>query len=498
LKETIGQSTNTILQSIFPLSELQRKKRPDTAATQFKQSLNQLMEILMSKEPSYIRCIKPNEFKKSSVFELDIVDHQVQYLGLMENLRVRRAGFAYRRPYELFLQRYKSLCPKTWPNYQGSARDGVDVLMKHLGYNQDHYRMGKSKIFIRHAQTLFAIEDRFQLRKRELVSKIKARWRGQKQRKEYLKMRQMVIITQKFARRFLAKLAYKKRKWATSVIRGFVQGFINRNKDADEANAKFLQFVRHRVLLRLSENLPNVILRHDRLWPDAPPCALEASRLLCKIHRRYMVRLYMQKLTPERKRQLELKWLAHELFKGKKCSYEGSVRKHFVDHSIPEDKKTILLTNARNAGEAVVYSTSVTKYDRHGYKERRRILALTGSAIQLYDEKDMKLKLRLPLNELPGITATNMGDGLLIVRIPPEMKKLKGDLIVECNNVIETVTRIIDASSKNKSLLKLEPPGELRHQLNGGKQKVIEVKKSENETNGFVRKNGNLIVMTSC
>lgn len=52
-------------QNLFPVSELLRKKRPDTAGTQFKASLSQLMEILMSKEPSYIRCIKPNDFKKS-------------------------------------------------------------------------------------------------------------------------------------------------------------------------------------------------------------------------------------------------------------------------------------------------------------------------------------------------------------------------------------------------------------------------------------------------
>ena len=36
--------------------------------------------------------------------------HQVEYLGLKENIRVRRAGFAYRRPFEKFLQRYVALC----------------------------------------------------------------------------------------------------------------------------------------------------------------------------------------------------------------------------------------------------------------------------------------------------------------------------------------------------------------------------------------------------
>lgn len=31
--------------------------------------------------------------------------HQVEYLGLKENIRVRRAGFAYRRLFEKFLSR---------------------------------------------------------------------------------------------------------------------------------------------------------------------------------------------------------------------------------------------------------------------------------------------------------------------------------------------------------------------------------------------------------
>lgn len=67
---------NLILQ-VFSAEELNSKKRPETAASQFKTSLARLVEILMSKEPSYIRCIKPNETKKPGSFDTAIVTHQV-------------------------------------------------------------------------------------------------------------------------------------------------------------------------------------------------------------------------------------------------------------------------------------------------------------------------------------------------------------------------------------------------------------------------------------
>jgi myosin-1 len=55
--------------------------------------------------PNYIRCIKPNEHKSANEFDIDRVDHQVRYLGLLENVRVRRAGFAHRMHYTRFYDR---------------------------------------------------------------------------------------------------------------------------------------------------------------------------------------------------------------------------------------------------------------------------------------------------------------------------------------------------------------------------------------------------------
>lgn len=77
----------------------QTTKRPQTAGTLFKNSMSSLMKLLAVKEPFYIRCIKPNELKSPNQFNEQRVIHQVSYLGLLENVRVRRAGFAFRQEY---------------------------------------------------------------------------------------------------------------------------------------------------------------------------------------------------------------------------------------------------------------------------------------------------------------------------------------------------------------------------------------------------------------
>jgi myosin-1 len=52
-----------------------------------------------------VRCVKPNEMKSPVLFDAARCQHQVAYLGLLENVRVRRAGFAYRQGYSRFLLR---------------------------------------------------------------------------------------------------------------------------------------------------------------------------------------------------------------------------------------------------------------------------------------------------------------------------------------------------------------------------------------------------------
>ena len=117
-----------------------------------------LVKNLTSKEPYYVRCIKPNDQKSPVLFDEERVRHQVNYLGLIENVRVRRAGFAYRQSYDRFLRRYKMVSQYTWPNFRGGAdRDGVRILIQQQNFEEDVV-YGKTKIFVRSPQTLFMLE----------------------------------------------------------------------------------------------------------------------------------------------------------------------------------------------------------------------------------------------------------------------------------------------------------------------------------------------------
>ena len=103
--------------------------------------------------------MKPNEKKKPGDFDNKLMSHQTKYLGLLENVRVRRAGYAYRHFFDKFFYRYRVCCDATFPNFSGSIDEGVDAILKSLQLKQGDYVKGKTKIFIRQPETVFSLEE---------------------------------------------------------------------------------------------------------------------------------------------------------------------------------------------------------------------------------------------------------------------------------------------------------------------------------------------------
>ena len=124
----VYSSSNAFLAALFPdRPDPDSKKRPPTAGDRIRASANALVDTLMRAQPSYIRTIKPNQNKSPTEYDLPAVLHQIKYLGLQENIRVRRAGFAYRNTFEKIVQRFYLLSPAT--SYAGEYTWTGDCLL---------------------------------------------------------------------------------------------------------------------------------------------------------------------------------------------------------------------------------------------------------------------------------------------------------------------------------------------------------------------------------
>ncbi|KAJ1978049.1 class II myosin [Dimargaris xerosporica] len=175
-------SQNQFVLDLFP-DKIDRnsKKRPPTASDRIKKSANELVTNLMRAQPSYIRCIKPNETKSPMDYDERRVLHQVKYLGLCENIRVRRAGFAYRQTFEKFVERFYLLSSKTsyagdyiW---NGDAKTGAKQILLDTNIAPDEWQMGVTKAFIRHPETLWALENLRERYWHNMAIRIQRAWR---------------------------------------------------------------------------------------------------------------------------------------------------------------------------------------------------------------------------------------------------------------------------------------------------------------------------------
>ncbi|XP_061774467.1 unconventional myosin-Ib isoform X4 [Nerophis ophidion] len=227
LSQAMYKANHSLIKHLFPEGNPAKVnlKRPPTAGFQFKASVGTLMRNLQTKNPNYIRCIKPNDKKAPHIFTESLVCHQVRYLGLMENVRVRRAGYAFRQAYEPCLERYKMLCKRTWPHWRGPAREGVEMLMADLQVPAEEFSYGRSKIFIRNPRTLFFLEERRRQCLQDLATLIQKIYRGWKCRTHFLLLKKSQIVVAAWYRRYAQEKKYLKIKRATTVVQSYTRGW---------------------------------------------------------------------------------------------------------------------------------------------------------------------------------------------------------------------------------------------------------------------------------
>ncbi|KAG7259895.1 hypothetical protein CRUP_024063, partial [Coryphaenoides rupestris] len=81
-----------------------QRKKPRSISAQFQASLCNLLETIGKAEPFFIRCIRSNAEKKEMHFDDELVLRQIKYSGMLEMVRIQKAGFGAKYTFEVFLK----------------------------------------------------------------------------------------------------------------------------------------------------------------------------------------------------------------------------------------------------------------------------------------------------------------------------------------------------------------------------------------------------------
>ncbi|XP_062417265.1 myosin VIIAa [Pungitius pungitius] len=209
--QLVHSSKNKFIKQIFQADVAmgaETRKRSPTLSSQFKRSLELLMRTLSVCQPFFVRCIKPNENKKPMLFDRELCVRQLRYSGMMETIRIRRAGYPIRYTFVEFVDRYRVLMPGVKPAYkQEDLRGTCQRIAEAVLGRDDDWKMGKTKIFLKdHHDMLLEIErDKAITDKVIIIQKVV---RGFKDRSNFLKMRKSAVFIQKTWRGYHCRKNY--------------------------------------------------------------------------------------------------------------------------------------------------------------------------------------------------------------------------------------------------------------------------------------------------
>ncbi|KAM8716063.1 hypothetical protein ACLKA7_003015 [Drosophila subpalustris] len=395
-KRLLHHSKDANLSEMWPEGAQDIKKttkRPLTAGTLFQRSMADLVATLLKKEPFYVRCIKPNDIKSSTVFDEERVQHQVRYLGLLENVRVRRAGFVHRQRYDKFLLRYKMISQYTWPNFRaGSDRDGVRVLIEEKGFAQD-VKYGHTKIFIRSPRTLFALEQQ----RNEMIPHI-------------------VTLLQKQVRGWIARRNYKKIKAAQVIMRAY-------------KTYKLRSYV-HELAQRFRHAKQQRDYGRSIQWPQPPLAGRKAEAKLHRIFDFWRAYMILRKYPRSEWPQLRLQIIAATAIAGRR-PYWGQQRKWLGDYLANSqdnsgyDAYSANVRNLKSSGggdgfRQVLFSSFAKKFNKHN-KQADRAFIVTDTSIYKLDgikKKFRNMDRSIAIRELTSISISPGRDQLIVFHSP--------------------------------------------------------------------------------
>ncbi|XP_047118422.1 myosin-VIIa-like [Schistocerca piceifrons] len=210
LKQVVYISSNKFLKTLFAedfnLTD-DTRKRNLTLSVQFRKSLEALMHTLSCCHPWFVRCMKPNEFKKPKLFDRTLVVRQLRYSGMMETARIRRAGYPIRHTFKEFVERYRFIAPGIPPSNKTDCKAASGKICAAVLTKED-YQLGHTKVFLKDAHDSILEEAREKALANSILV-LQRNVRGWVQRRRYLALRKAAVVFQKHWRARGPRIHYR-------------------------------------------------------------------------------------------------------------------------------------------------------------------------------------------------------------------------------------------------------------------------------------------------
>jgi myosin heavy subunit len=198
MKLLMRASSKPFIADLLPAPEPQESRSKGGASRTvggfFKSQVKDLMDVINSTNPHWIRCIKPHPAKKPLLFDGLQVTNQLNSSGVLGTVKIRKAGYPVRMTFAAFFARYRVLIGRCSANDSTMEQHlYVKKAMKAAQISGMELQCGKTRVFMK-SEAFFELER----------SKDEA---GMKHR----------LLLQSYGRALLSQLLVRKQRWQQCV-----------------------------------------------------------------------------------------------------------------------------------------------------------------------------------------------------------------------------------------------------------------------------------------
>jgi len=157
-----------------------------TVTSFFKSQLDDLMKVLYSTDPSFIRCVVPNTHKQPGGVQPELIMHQYQCNGVLAGIAICRLGFPNKMLYPDFKARYNIMAAGAVAKAKND-KSAAGAVMDVIKLDKEKFRLGHTKVFFR-AGILGFMEEVREDKIGSVLALLQAQARGKASRITFKKM----------------------------------------------------------------------------------------------------------------------------------------------------------------------------------------------------------------------------------------------------------------------------------------------------------------------